>query len=519
MKRWLVLVLALCLLLSGCRYVSEKTPGEGATIYYHLPEVVTSIDPQTVNTASARMLVCALYEGLCRVSGNNELLPGVAERWEHNSTYTEYTFYLRKDAVWNNGHPVTADDFVFAFTRALDPATGSADAHDLFCIKNARAIYYDGAAASTLGAVAVNSTTLKITLEEPDEGFPYKTAQAVYMPCNRTFFGESKGRYGVAYRTSCTNGLFSFVNRYSWEERKSISLCASSSYKGEVKVRPAYLELTMGSSSAPADALTALLAGDIDLCELTAADLEEARLAGCTVEEIRNTTYGIMLNPSDDVLKVEPLRQKLFAAIDPEKLTALTGDTAATQIVPEDVVWGQGSYREQVGSCRLPVYTPGVVDVSGILAENSLSSLGTMTILCGDDDFSKALANELVIAWNDTFGVYFNILPVDADTLQNRVKAGDYQICIYGVTAESYDPYAFLLRILSCCPGSGLDEELAAAVTGEDLFAVEQALLDKGVFYPVRSGSSYIALAPGVSGICLNRLTALDFTGALKTRK
>ena len=36
-----------------------------------------------------------------------------------------YTFKLRKTAKWSDGKPVTAKDFVYSFTRLMDPASGA----------------------------------------------------------------------------------------------------------------------------------------------------------------------------------------------------------------------------------------------------------------------------------------------------------------------------------------------------------------------------------------------------------
>ena len=52
------------------------------------------------------------------------LIPGAAESWTISEDGTVYTFKLRADAVWSNGDPVTADDFVYSFRRLEDPATG-----------------------------------------------------------------------------------------------------------------------------------------------------------------------------------------------------------------------------------------------------------------------------------------------------------------------------------------------------------------------------------------------------------
>lgn len=509
-------LLCILALLTGCANFS-KTSGTDATISYHLPDVVISIDPQTVSTFSDRTVVNALYEGLCRIDADGNLQPGVAERWEHNSDYTEYTFYLNKNAIWSNEDPVTAHDFVFAFQRALDPATGSSDVHDLFQIKNAKAIWQQKAEANTLGAVALDSYTLKITLESSDENFPYRTAKAVYMPCNQAFFEQTKGRYGMTYETSCTNGPFDFVNLYSWEERKSMNFCASSTYIGSADVSPGYLELTMGSDTAYEDPLTALLNGEVDVAQIGGDSLDEALVAGCTVDKIENATYGILLNPSSGVLKVKEIRNCLFSTINPERVEDLTGESNVTSIIPYGVMWSGKLYREQVDACRMPTYDPNsTADLADILAQNQFDSMESLTILCADDDFSKQIANQLIVSWNAAFGTYFNMLPLSEDELASRVAAGDYQIALTGFTADTFDPYAFLYQIQQVCPDTTFAKLLETASSAEDFYAAEQSLLDRGLFYPVYLENSCFAQAPGVEGIYINRMTSLDFTGALK---
>ena len=49
-----------------------------------------------------------------------------------------YTFKIRADAVWSNGDPVTAEDFVYSFRRLQDPATAAEYASMLYVVKNAR---------------------------------------------------------------------------------------------------------------------------------------------------------------------------------------------------------------------------------------------------------------------------------------------------------------------------------------------------------------------------------------------
>src|SRR5258707_13161024 len=66
-----------------------------------------------------------------------QLIPGAAESWTVSDDGKVYTFKLRKDAVWSDGSPVTADDFVYSFHRLEDPATAAEYASMLYPVKGA----------------------------------------------------------------------------------------------------------------------------------------------------------------------------------------------------------------------------------------------------------------------------------------------------------------------------------------------------------------------------------------------
>ena len=75
----------------------------------------------------------------CRTQKAN-LIPGAAESWTVSDDGTVYTFKLRKDGVWSDGSPVTADDFVYSFRRLEDPATAAEYASMLYLVKNAEEV-------------------------------------------------------------------------------------------------------------------------------------------------------------------------------------------------------------------------------------------------------------------------------------------------------------------------------------------------------------------------------------------
>ena len=124
-----------------------------------------SLDPHKISGTWENDVAGDLFEGLITEAADGERIPGVAESWEISDDGTVYTFHLRENARWSDGEPVTAEDFVFAFRRILTPATAADYAYLLYPVKNAEAVYTDGADPQTLGIEALDAHTLQITLE------------------------------------------------------------------------------------------------------------------------------------------------------------------------------------------------------------------------------------------------------------------------------------------------------------------------------------------------------------------
>ncbi|MCB1230320.1 MAG: peptide ABC transporter substrate-binding protein [Verrucomicrobiae bacterium] len=121
-------VLAAIAALTGCGGPSpvEKATAEKTLLLGNGAEP-QGLDPHLVSGVIESNIIRALFEGLCveHPSENGKPLPGVAESWEANERFTDWTFHLRKDAQWSDGHPLTAHDFIFAFQRILNPRLGS----------------------------------------------------------------------------------------------------------------------------------------------------------------------------------------------------------------------------------------------------------------------------------------------------------------------------------------------------------------------------------------------------------
>lgn len=133
-------LLALTALLISCDAPSpiEKATKEKILLLGNTSEP-QGLDPHLVSGVLESNIIRALFEGLCveHPSKNGVPVPGVAESWEHNEEFTEWSFHLREDAQWSDGHPLTAEDFLFSFQRILNPRLASEYSFMLYYIKGA----------------------------------------------------------------------------------------------------------------------------------------------------------------------------------------------------------------------------------------------------------------------------------------------------------------------------------------------------------------------------------------------
>ena len=114
-----------------------------------------------------------LFEGLITEAADGSLIAGAAESWTQSADGLTWVFKLRKNGKWSDGKQVTADDFVSAYQRALNPKTASEYAFILWPLKNAKAISKgENTDLSQLGVKALDNLSLELTLENPT---PYLT--------------------------------------------------------------------------------------------------------------------------------------------------------------------------------------------------------------------------------------------------------------------------------------------------------------------------------------------------------
>ena len=104
---------------------SPPPQGNDRSLRVAIEDTPRTLDPRFATDAHGqRISRHLLYNSLVQHGYDLEYVGDLAERWETPDPST-YVFHLRQDAVFHDGHPVTAEDVVFTFEHLMDPATGA----------------------------------------------------------------------------------------------------------------------------------------------------------------------------------------------------------------------------------------------------------------------------------------------------------------------------------------------------------------------------------------------------------
>ena len=218
------LVTAVCHPLSAAEAPISAFPAQRTPGHLHLPldGSVSTLDPGLVQFTDAIELSEQLFLGLTDFDPETYTpVPELAERWERNEEGTVFTFYLRRDARWSNGEPVTAHDVVWAIRRNLEPDLQAPYAHTLFILKNAEPFNKGELAdAAQIGVKALDDYSVEFTLETPASYFPALSSLWIYRPLPRAAI-ERYGKDWTAPEYIQSNGSYRIK---TWDKDKVLVL-------------------------------------------------------------------------------------------------------------------------------------------------------------------------------------------------------------------------------------------------------------------------------------------------------
>ena len=470
-------------LLAGCgggTQPTETSPTGGETTPVETGAVTTganeirvcfapepeTMDPTMNRTVDGNVMISHLFEGLYKwvdsdPSGDGRdgataaldlgmaaAEPEVTDNGD--GTYT-YTFTLRDDALWSDGQPVTANDFVYSWRRLVDPNTASPYNTIIAMVVNANEIIAGELPKEELGVSAPDDHTFVVELTYNCPYFLDICAFPNTMPLREDIVeGNTTWTDPSTY---VTNGPFKME---SWTHDAEIVMVPNENYydAGSISIESLTFAL-MDDANAQ---LTAFRNGDLDFVQNPPPDEVASLLADGTLiaGDYLGTYYACFNNskaPFDDV----NVRKAFNLAIDRNYIVEMVtqaGEIPAGAWVPESVVDAEGTdgpdFREVGGdfwSTAEEDYEANCEQARELLAQAGYPNgegFPETTYLYNTDDKNQAVAEALQQMWSSVLGVDVTLNNQDWNVFLETRSAGDYSICRNGWIADYNDPVSFL---------------------------------------------------------------------------
>lgn len=546
-KRLLSLLLALvmALTMAACGTVEP----EKMTVRAALVGAPVTLDPARAVTETEKTVAANLYENLMK-----QTLTGVTAGQASSYVYTDnmdgtetYTFTLRSDIYWSDGRRVTAQDFVYAWQRLVDPETNSPHAS----ILNMVAGYADAVAGdpAALQVWATDNRTLHVTISGHCSYFLSVVCTAVStMPVRADVAAaaadetdstdtqsgdaaqEPRPDWSMSAATLLTNGPYAVSSMTA----EGVTLTGVEKYYDAKRLGPDEIDFTYCAGTE--DAMALYDSGDADFV-LDAGEAEGA------VEASAAAVSTVLINQMATSLS-ESVRKAMSMVIDRNALAALaegSGEVyrAADGLIPYGIVTSDGSsFREANGAlidndpeqydaiCQAAVellrgagYTPTV-----------LEHISPVTLLYENTGSNAKVAQALQTVWRDKLGVRVAARGVTPEEMMTVLKNGEFSLALTNVSGDRNTALSYLNRFSSSQQenygqfySNAYDMLIRAAANSSSdeardayLADAEAMLLDSGYVMPLYNETYTWLLRDTLTGIRTDGMGVYYFQNVVK---
>ena len=441
-----LLALALTIGLSFTS-ISNKAVAAGKLVVFNVGNGAEpkTIDPHKIEGVPEHHITENLFEPL--VSQHPTTLkpvPGGAESWQISKDKKVYTFKLRKNQKWSNGEPVTAKDYVYGWTRLLEPKTAADYAYYGYYFKNGRA-YNKGELkdASQLGFKAIDDYTVQVTLEQPTAYFLGLLYHQALHPVHRATI-EKFGDRWVRPENMVSNGPFMLDK---WETNKVLT----------VKKNPYYWD----KDTVKLDVVNFYPIDNLDTEEKMFRTGQLHKTNEIPLEKIPfwqkdktgvfhsvplSGTYYYDFNVNRAPLKDKRIRKALTLAVDRGKLVKFVtkgNQLPASTFVPPGT--GPDGYKSP--KSWIPTDSSGFPEAKKLLAEAGFpggKGFPALEILYNTHEGHKKLAEAIQQMWKENLGIEAKLVNQEWKVFIDSRTKHDFQVARDGWFTDYADPNGFL---------------------------------------------------------------------------
>lgn len=500
---------------------TETTPAAGGKVLNVQFDVeVASMDPQIATDGTSFEVQAAVTEGLYSIDAAGAPIFAMAESVEKSDDGLTYTFHLR-DAVWSNGTPVTASDFVFAWKRLVDPAVASEYSFivGIAGIENAGAIIAGEKGVDELGVSAPDDKTLVVKLDVPVPFFESLMAFPSFLPVNEAFFTAAGSNFGTSPDTILSNGPF-IITSYE-PAATTITLAKSPTYWDAAKVSLDGIKYQVIKDSQ--QAMLSYQNGDLDLATLSGEQVEQFQAD----PEFHNIMAGYLwyISPNQKIAGLENVNLRKALALSYDKTAIVSnilkdGSIVADFAVPTLLATGPDGkdFRETTGTYLSTDKAKAQEYWETAKKELGVSEL-KYTMIVEDTESAMNVAQFIQSEIQTTLsGITVELQTMPKKNRVERMQAGDFELGLTRWGPDYADPMTYLDMWTTGSPNnygfwsnaeydatieSAKKGDLALDLTArwEALKKAETTVMDEAVILPVYQKGDAVMIKTGVEGV------------------
>lgn len=440
--------------------------------------------------------------------------PAAATSWETSPDGLVWTFHLRRGALWSDGVPVTADDFVFSYRRILDPKTASIYAYIVAIIKGGQQINDGKAPLESLGVRAIDPYTLEMTLEHPAPYLPELLKHQSFFPVPR----HAVEKYGDAWVQPghyVGNGPFRLV---SWRLGDKLQVVKSATFWDAANVCVDRINYYPIPDQVSAE--RRIQRGELDINTSFQSNRYQrikATMPGVARTHISLATGYLAFNTRDvKALQDIRVRRALSESIDRDFITGKllrAGQLPAYSFVPPGTLNYTAGPKTRWAA---ESFTQRQIEARGLLAQAGYSATHPLKLeIKAANSTDTLLISEAIQADWRTIGVEVSIIQNDGTIAFSSYRNRDFQIGPVNWFADFNDPMTFLGLMKSNTGAQNYgdyknpaydallaraDQEADAAARAQILKRAEQTMLDDEGMAPVSFTVSRSLVSPKVTG-------------------
>jgi len=446
-RHWLALGAAA--LLAGCSGHQTRVELGDAAQVLHLGNMTepNDLDPAYPDSSQTVQVIMALMEGLAQFDPKTcQPLPAGAERWEESADHLTWTFHLRTSALWSNGEPVTASDYIYAYRRMLSPALGAEYSNSLFCLQHGED-YYSGRVKDfgQVGAQAADAHTLILRLSHP---VPYLLSLLCLPywypvhPATIEKFGriDQRGTAWTRPGNYVGNGPFLLAE---WRPNQIIRVTKAPTYWNREAIHLNEVDIYPVEDNAAEEAM--FRAGQLHITATMpinkiAVYRGDPLLAPLLDQHTFLATYFYRFNVRVAPLNDVRVRRALAYSIDRQEIVdhvAHGGQTPAGHLTPDmpDGFSARATVPYDVAQARRFLADAGFPGGKGF---------PHLDILYNTNEGHRQIAEAIQQMWRRNLGIDVGLENEESKVQSDSMREGHYQIARFGWIADYPDPSTFL---------------------------------------------------------------------------